>query len=159
MKIRITLLALLLAGSLVPAEEPATAAEKIATMTWLAGTWKGPMWGGTFTTQYSSPEGGMVLSTNKLISDGKLKMFEFEVFAVRGADVLLTPFPGGKPAATFKMTSLDTKAQKAVFEFADKDFPTRITYHRTAEKKLVITLDDPHGGSDEKAVFVLSAVE
>jgi hypothetical protein len=141
-----------------PAKEP-TAAEKLASLTWLRGAWRGEAWGGVFLTQYTGPEGGMVLSTSKLIVDGRVRLFEFERFEVKGTAVVYTPYPGGNPAATFKLTALDAAAKKATFENPDKDFPTRVVFHRVADDNLLIVLDDPHGKSGKSARFDLKAVK
>lgn len=143
---RILLTLLLLSISSAEEGKPSTPAEKIASMNWLAGEWSGPMWGGTFVTQYTSPEGGLVLSTSKLLQGGKAVYFEFERFSVEGDDVVLTAYPKGKPAPSFRLTALEEG--KATFENPKKDFPTRIVYHRAGEKSLQITLSDASGKSE-----------
>ena len=39
------------------APEPPSPERDLAGMSWLAGSWTGPMWGGQFTAYYSTPEG------------------------------------------------------------------------------------------------------
>jgi len=137
-----------------PAPEKPKPAERLAALSWLAGTWSGSMWGGTFVAHYSTPEGGRILSHSELVREGKVAFFEFEVFRVAGDRVRYEPFPGGRPAVPFLLTDLDGK--KAVFENPRKDYPTRVVFHRAAEDKLVITLSDPHGGSDKVETFDLA---
>ena len=154
---------LMFAALTVSAEDTAARAaveKKLASMKWLAGEWSGPMWGGEFTTYYSTPEGGKILSTSELKKDGHLAFHEFERFDVRptnagGATIMLTPYPKGTPAMIFTLTELDEKARKAVFENPKKDFPTRIVYHRAADDRLVITLSDPFAKSGPDEVFDL----
>ncbi len=138
-------LLLLAALPLAVADEkkPEGPAAQIASMDWLAGLWRGPAWGGTFVAQYTAPEGGMILSTSKLIKEGKAVYFEFERFEASGAAVTLTPYPKGAAAATFRLTALE--GRRATFENPDKDFPTRIVYDRKADDNLVITLSDASG--------------
>ena len=83
-------------------------------------------------------------------------LYEFELFEVHGETVHLQPFPGGKKVDGFQLQSHDSKARKATFENPDKDYPTRIVYHRPSDDELVITLTDPHGGSDKVEQFELS---
>ncbi len=46
--------------------------------------------GGTFTSYYSTPEGGKILSHSKLVAGGAIKFYEFEVFEVRDGKVTYT---------------------------------------------------------------------
>lgn len=128
----------------------------IAELDWLAGNWSGDMWGGRFEAFYSTPEGGRVLSHSRLMKDGAVVFYEFEVFEGRDELVHLQPYPGGKPAGGFTLASHDPATRTAVFENPEKDFPTRITYQRVSDDKLVIDLTDPHGGSDKVERFELS---
>lgn len=157
---KLTLLSLLLAlvGSApLSSPEPAAASPEkdLAGMAWLAGTWSGDMWGGRFTAYYTTPEGGRILSNSELHQGEKLAFHEFEVFSVKPEGVHLQPYPQGRPAGGFLLSSCDAKARKAVFENPDKDYPTRITYSRVADDQLLIVLDDPHGESDKTERFEL----
>jgi hypothetical protein len=115
------------------------------------------MWGGDFHAHYSTPEGGLILSHSRLLKEGRESFYEFEVFGTMDDEVVwLQPFPGGNKAVGFRLKELDREARKATFEQPEKDYPTRIVYHRTAENELVITLSDPHGDSDKVEVFKLS---
>ena len=134
----------------------ATPAEVLADMDWLAGTWSGDMWGGRFVAYYSTPEGGKIIGHSKLLKDGEEAFFEFEVFEGREQVVWVQPYPGGRRAVGMQLATHDPKARKAVFENPDKDYPTRIVYHRKSENELVITLSDPHGESDKVEVFALA---
>mgnify|MGYP002622898983 FL=1 len=134
-------------------DAPPKPADRLAQLSWLAGTWSGPMWGGTFTAHYSTPEGGRILSHSELLRGDKVAFFEFEVFRVKGDAVVYEPYPGGKPAVPFTLATLEGK--RAVFENPKKDFPTRVTFHRAADDRLVVTLDDPHGGSGKTETFDL----
>jgi len=143
--------ALLALPSLAGKEE--ARADRLA---FLAGTWRGPMWGGEFTAYYTTPEGGRVLSHSSLARGGKEVFYEFELFDVRDGTLRLTPFPGGARKEVFRLAA--TEENKAVFENPKKDFPTRITYHRPEEGRLVITLSDPFGGGEEVETFDLKRV-
>lgn len=156
----------MLSATAVPQEQsaPATSsastpssspAPQIADLAFLAGDWEGPMWGGGFHAYYCTPEGGRVMSYNTLRKDGRIAYHEFEVFEPEGDKVIFRPFPAGKPADTLTLVECDRKQRKAVCENPQKDFPTRIVYHRVAEDRLVITLSDPHGGSDKTETFDL----
>lgn len=133
-----------------------TGAEQIAGMKWIAGTWSGAMWGGEFETWYCSPEGGKVMSYSTLRKEGKMSYYEFEVFELNNQGrVVFRPFPKGGAATPLILVEADPSARKVVFENKKKDFPTRMTYHRVADDRLVITLSDPFGDSKHEEVFDL----
>lgn len=136
-------------------EQRATPEAVLAEMGWLAGTWSGDMWGGRFEAHYSTPEGGRILSHSRLFVEGAERYYEFEVFEPGAELVRLTPYPRGKAADGFTLSEHDPVARKAVFENPEKDYPTRIVYQRVADDELVITLSDPHGGSEKTEVFDL----
>lgn len=135
----------------VSAEEPA--AGGLASMTWLAGSWTGPTESGEFRAYYSTPEGGKILSYSEWRRGQEVGVHEFEKFETVGDAVVLTPYPGGRRAASFRLAELTE--DRAVFENPKKDFPTRIAYHRAAPDRLVIELSDPHGESDRVQTFDL----
>lgn len=124
-------------------------------LSWLAGEWQGDMWGGRFSAHYSTPDGGRILSYSWLTKEGRVAYYEFEVFDMHRPKTRLQPYPGGKPAVGFDLQSHDAGQRKAVFENPEKDFPTRIVYHRVADDRLQITLSDPFGKSDKVEVFDL----
>jgi hypothetical protein len=148
--------ATIFAAATLVAQTESNPNEQIASMKWIAGTWEGPMWGGTFRAYYTTPEGGKVISYNELIKDGQPSFYEFELFQVENGKVVFNPFPRGKKLAPVPLTECDPGEMRVVFEKPDKDFPTRIEYHRQAPDRLVITLTDPHNKSDKTQVFDLS---
>lgn len=145
-------LALLLCIPSFAEKEPA----KIDSLAWLAGKWSGPMWGGEFVATYNAPAGGKLLSFSELRKDGRAAFYEFEVFEATADGLVFTPYPKGQRKATFKLAA--SEASKAAFENPEKDFPTRIEYHRAEKDRLVITLSDPHGKSGKVETFDLKRV-
>lgn len=153
---RTALLALiLLAGSLLgPARAAAQVAQaqgekpgiaKIEDLAWLAGSWSGEIKGaGTttrFETHYTTPQGGVILSSSKAFKpEGKLSWFEFERFEVRDGVLQVTPYPNGKASVSFALVEYDPAAKKAVFANAQHDYPNRITYQRVAEDRLLFVV-------------------
>lgn len=145
-----------------PAQDPGTGTavsptEVLAGVDWLAGTWSGPMWGGRFIAYYSTPAGGRILGHSQLLKDGEEAYYEFEVFEGHEHVVRVQPYPRGRRAVALELASHDPKSRKAVFENPDKDYPTRIVYHRVSDGELLITLSDPHGESDKVEVFALKS--
>lgn len=135
---------LLLGLPLLAQDLPADA----AALEWLAGRWVGTVEGmngvSRFEAQYTSPEGGIVLGTSKSFGAGDLLLwFEFERFEVREGVLSVTPYPNGRPSVTFKLTSYDAAAKKAVFANPEHDFPTEISYQRVADDRVQLLVSGP----------------
>jgi hypothetical protein len=107
---------------------------------WLSGQWYGTFENGHWEASYTTAEGGVMLSSNKELKQGRVAMIEFEQFVVRDGKTWMTPYPHGrKSKTTFEMVEVDAAQRRAVFT-ADNDFPARIVYHRVADDRLVIEL-------------------
>lgn len=136
-------LAVLLSGTgPVAAQEAAAGSARIEDLSWLAGSWAGEVKGAgattRFETHYTTPEGGVILSSSKAFRpEGKLSWFEFERFETKGGALVVTPYPGGKPSVSFTLVEYDPAAKKAVFANAEHDYPNRITYQRVAPDRLL----------------------
>lgn len=130
--------------------DPGAAMKKL---NFLAGHWQGPMGDAQFHADYSSAEAGFVLSHSELIKDGKVVFHEFEKFYQLGDSVFLQPYPGGKPASRFKLTSISNS--KAIFESPENDFPTHIEYELRAPNRLCVTLSAPKNAPSKTEFFDL----
>ena len=64
----------------------------------------------------------------------------FETFEVRGSDIFMTPYPGGKKSVSFRLEGHDPAKQSAKFVNADHDFPKALLYERVGEDRLQISL-------------------
>lgn len=116
---------------------------KLASMTWLAGDWIGRSPKGVWEAHYTSPAGGVILSTNKEYVEGVVRSFEWERFAVEDGEVVVWPHPRGEKRVAFKLTELDREKQKAVFENPRYNFPQRLEYQRFDADTLVIKVTAP----------------
>ncbi len=128
-------------------DENPSPADQLASLSWLEGSWVGPHERGQWEASYTSAEGGLILSANKEIVGGRVVMIEFEMFAVDGAHVVMTPYPGGrKSPVSFRMVENDMKKRRAVFTNPKHDFPQRIVYERRADDRLVIEVQGQRNG-------------
>lgn len=134
--------------------EGATAADRLASLKWLSGSWQGPFDKGVWEAAYTSATGGVILSANKEMIDGRVVMVEFERFTVENDDVILTPYPHGRQSeATFKLVEHDPRLSRAIFVNPEHDFPSRIVYERTGADRLLITVTGREG--DESKTLTL----
>jgi len=139
---------LLLLSSAAPLPRRSAAPPQITDLTWLEGTWRGKIGGREFEAHYTGVNGGQILSASKYTENGKPAGFEFERFQQQGDTLVLTPFPEGKSSVSFPLAEYDPKGKRAVFENLAHDFPTRISYQRTAGNRLTILVSGP--GEDGK---------
>jgi len=125
------------------AERPSARIDDLA---WLAGSWAGEIQGAGSTTRfeahYTTPQGGVILSTSKAFrAEGKLSWFEFERFEVRDGALVVIPHPNGKASVPFTLLEHDPAAKRAVFANPGHDDPNRITYQRVAADRLLIRVE------------------
>jgi hypothetical protein len=150
-------LVFLLYSSTAPLPISPAAPPSIRDLRWLEGTWRGDIGDRQFETRYTSAEGGQILSASKYTKDGKPAGFEFERFEEQGDSLVLTPFPEGKSSVSFRLAELDPKARRAVFENLDHDFPTRLSYQRVGDGKLLILVSGPgEDGQDLVLTYALT---
>jgi hypothetical protein len=100
-----------------------------------------------------------MLGFSELVRDREVVFHELERFVPHAGTARLLPYPAGKPAVYLDAVSVSATEMRAVFENPDKDFPTRIVYHRVTPDRLVITTSDPHGTSGRVDTFDLKRVE
>jgi hypothetical protein len=141
------------------AQHQLSPADQISSMAWLEGEWSGTFAGGPFWAQYSSPEGGNIISLNKDLSGGQTPGYiEFERFTFDDTSAFLVPYPGGKPhSLKFRLVAaaFDPSSKKATFRNTVNDWPTDLTYARVSADSLVITLSGP--GEEGRSPQVLDA--
>lgn len=119
-----------------------TAAEQLASLDWLAGTWRDE----GFEAHYTSPEGGMILSTSKNYAGGRVVFFEFERIEIQDDSVVYIPYPAGKASVTFTLVDYDPKKKRVRFENKEHDFPKDLTFERIATDQLRIFLTGEEKG-------------
>ena len=100
---------------------------------------------------------GKVLGVTKVVHGDACQFFEFEVFEQRGKDLVVQPYPGGKPAASFKLTTLD--GQRAVFSNPANDWPQHIEYSRPDADTLQFTLSAVKNGKRRAETYRLKRVK
>lgn len=126
---------------------------RISDLDFLAGLWRGSDGSSDWESCYSTGAGGQLVGASKEMQGGRVAMIDFEHFYEKDGQLIMRPYPYGKPSVEFTLVSFDAKTQRAVFANEDHDFPKSFTYHRTGKNSLSITLQGDLGGED--AEFVL----
>jgi hypothetical protein len=153
-----TSVALLALSSPLAAGDPpaASSVAPITSLAFLEGTWTGTADGERFEASYSSPSGGKIVSWSKGFAGDKVAFFELEVFEEKNGTLIVTPFPDGKRAASFKLASLE--GEKAVFTNPKNAFPRDIVYERVSKDELRFLVSGEQGGQKVEWRFELRRV-
>lgn len=77
MKILIYILLLIPTSFL--AQEPKKLEPKLENISWISGNWKGEAFGGITEENWSTPSGGSMMATFKLINNNKVSFYEIEI--------------------------------------------------------------------------------
>ena len=86
---------------------------------------------------WTSPRGGTLMGTNRVIAEGKTVFFERLRIEPLGQGLVYQAYPKGADGETgFTLVELGDK--KAVFANKDHDFPQKLTYVRVGD---VLTID------------------
>ncbi len=140
----------LLVAHAVEANEP-TAQEQLASLDWLAGTWRDE----GFEAHYTSPEGGMILSASKNYAAGRVVFFEFERIEIQDGRVVYIPYPAGKSSVTFKLVDYEPEKPRIRFENKKHDFPKDLTFELISKDQLRIFLTGKEKGKDRTLELTL----
>ncbi len=146
---RRTWVVLFLLGIVASAAAPHASAQHtdLSGLQFLTGCWEGPFAGGASTMEefYTSPSSNLILGTTRYMRDGRAVQFEFTKIELRDGEIVLTPYPNGRPSADeFRLTHLGPT--EAVFEAPEHDYPKRIIYRTERDGTRVAQID---AGADD----------
>jgi Domain of unknown function (DUF6265) len=127
-------------------------AGRLASMTWMAGSWIGKteaalkkapgeddsLW----EAHYTAPSGGLMLGMTKRYQGGQCMFFEYEVFSIEDGKLVVRPYLQGDKSDSFALKSLDRATRRAVFENPDHA-PSTLDYWRLNDDTLVISVTSP----------------
>jgi hypothetical protein len=133
----------------------------IQALSWMKGSWKCEIWGGTFEEHWSDASGGTMIGMGRLNVSGKTRFMEFMSIESTGDGltmfmVLDAPSKGDKKPVPFRLTSLSK--DEAVFENPKNDFPTRIVYRRKDANGMHCRIEGKQQGKDAQEDFNFTRV-
>ena len=112
------------------AATPAGAAPAVLSrLSWLPGTWAGPLGNSTVEERWTPASGGSMLATSRTVGNttGAVTAFEYLCIAERAGSLVYTAMPNGRsPATEFTLTAIDDTS--ATFENPSHDYPKKIRY-------------------------------
>ncbi len=157
--IAIILLSSLTASIINAGENDLSGADIINQLGWLEGKWSGTFEDNPFEAIYSSPRGGVILSISKEFGERGPCFIEFEKIEYWENNVFLTPYPGGEKSDKFDLVDYDPDIQKAHFRNLKHDFPTDITYERTADSLHITVAGKNRNGELTEFMVRMALVE
>jgi len=131
--------------------EAQPSAPVMSSLGWLQGKWvseEGERW---TEEVWTDGRGGMMLGLNRSGKGDSGTGFEYmRIAAAQDGTLYFWGSPGGKPAVPFRLT--EARANEAVFENPQHDFPTRIVYRRDGST-LIAQVSGPAGKNAMRWTF------
>lgn len=122
----------------------------VGDLAWMSGSWAGDHKGGLMEEAYSTPAGGTILGTSRIVAGGKTVHREFVLIADGYGGVIMEVTLRTK-TGRFTLTKLE--GQCAVFEDPTNDFPSVITYLRDGDR-LTAKIE----GAGREEIFAMTRV-
>jgi hypothetical protein len=124
---------------------------KAGELAWLAGCWELTRGARHTVEQWTAPEGGTLLGMSRTVVSGKIAEWEFLMIRETPSGVEYVAKPSGQLEGVFAAVRIT--ADEAVFENPKHDFPTRITYARQADDRLVAEIEGTMNGQERTIAF------
>ena len=116
---------------LLPVLAFAQAPARVASLTWMTGTWVHEADGSRVTESWVGPANGMMVAANLSAFPGGKRFHEFLRIADTPDGFSYYASPGGRAPEEFKLKELGER--RVVFENPAKEFPRRILYWRDGD--------------------------
>ncbi len=142
-------------GRGAPEAAPEVTPEKsgdVGELSWMAGRWRGDLFGGPIEERWDRPVGGVMLGVARLGEAREKALYEFMM--IEEKDGRLTMFIRhfkhrlkSLDVEPVEFALVESSKHKAVFEHPNPEQNvSRITYERTAKDRMQVTLDGRRGG-------------
>ena len=160
--VTLTLVSLAAGGGAARAETAAPRAS-LADVAFIAGHWKGDLGGSLSEEIWSAPSGDNMMGMWRLVGGGQVKLFEFlnivqeaegPVFRLRHFDRQGVGREEKDKPLVLKLVS--SKPREAAFEGGEGAGTVRLTYRRTSDEALSVTLEKT-GQPPQEFTFRLAA--
>ena len=137
---------------------PLTAESKLEEVAWLSGNWSGEENDTLIQENWSEPAGNAMMGSFRMIKGNEVVFYEFMLIeqTPEGVVLRIKHFKPGLDGMESKDESVDlglasAEEGKAVFETERDGNPEYLTYQKTSEGGMTITLDKP--AKDSSTVF------
>jgi hypothetical protein len=144
-----------------PAES--TDITSVGSLGWLNGCWGGQVNKRDFREQWAPLRGNTLIGMSSTVLEDKLQNYEYLRIEARADGVYYVALPSGKPADSFKLTSIrnDEREGASVYTFENtrEDFPQRIVYRRGSEGWLYASIEGKINGQDRQQTFPMRRLD
>ncbi|MET0534869.1 MAG: DUF6265 family protein [Steroidobacter sp.] len=124
----------------------ATAADDVASLTWLAGCWSPEKGEAGSVEQWLSPAGGTLLGMSRTVKNGRTIEFEFmQVRTNAEGKLVFIALPSGQKEATFIASSVGKDS--VTFENPQHDFPQKVIYRLESPERLIARIEGLRNGT------------
>lgn len=139
------------------------ASVKVADFSWITGHWQGEIGDSFIEEQWSGPAGGVIMGMFRLVNggrDGQVVLYEFftleaspegPILWMRHFSPRLVAREDKEGAIAFRLVSY--KPGAATFDNHDPEDPTRLSFRREGEDRLVATLGKVKDGKPVETEF------
>lgn len=129
----------------------AAAADPLAKLGWIAGSWAGTQGPIRSEEHWTPPRGGTMLGVARMIDGERTVFFEYLRIEKRADGIYYVANPAGRGETAFQLVS--EEARKAVFENPRHDFPTKITYWADGDAVLHARIEGRKDGQTSSEEF------
>jgi Domain of unknown function (DUF6265) len=140
-------------------------AAALASLSWLAGCWRGTAGPFEFREHWMPLQGAMMIGVSQTVEKGATKDYEFLRLEPRTGGVFYVASPSGKPETPFRLESetVDKTSDRddTIFTFVNpkQEFPERITYRRSKEGWLYAEVAGKVGGAERKSTYPMRRID
>lgn len=122
--------------------------------TWLSGCWASESDEAGSGEYWSSGAGGQMFGLGRTLRQGKIIAHEFmHISSDSSGKLLFTAHPSGKKSVTF--SQIVARENEVIFENLQHDFPQRVIYRLSSEKKLTARIEGLKAGQTRGIDFAM----
>jgi hypothetical protein len=139
------------------AEAPPAAADTLAGLTWLTGSWQGTLGEDAVDEHWSAEAGGVMVGMFRWLKGGAPYLYELMTLELDAEGVLLrikhfgpglVAWEEKEESLRFRLASVGSAEQRFVEE--GRQPPARLTYRRDGERAMTVTLDTERRGTPHR---------
>ena len=143
------------------APEPAADSGPLATLSWLAGCWRGSVNQREFREHWLPLRGNLLVGAGHTVNAGKTQDFEFLRIEPRADGVYYVAMPSGQKETSFKLGEKSVDGSDTIYTFTNPahDFPQAIIYRHASGGWLYVHVEGKLGGEDRRIIYPFRRVD
>ena len=144
-----------------PAAEAPAEPLALASLSWLAGCWRGSANQREFREHWLPLRGDLLVGAGHTVNAGKTQNFEFMRVESRADGVYYVATPPGQKELPFKLASRQADGPDTIFTFTSgaQAFPQTIVYRRGTGGWLYVHVEGKIGNEDRRVIYPLRRID